>query len=365
MKFKIKKNTLFNYLNKVAHIVNSKSPIESLNGIYFELNEELILIGSDMDLSMKAIIKEDIEIIKTGSIILPKFVIEIIRKIDGEDILFELLDNNKMKIQSNKSLYHINTISIDQYPNIVFDLTGNSIILNSNILKDIVNETVFAASKEEIRPVLTGINFSANNNLLTCIATDSYRLAKKEIKINEDVNFNINIPAKFLNEILKLLKDNENITFFINEQRVILNLNDVIIQSRLINGTYPDISKLIPQEFSTTIKIEKDSILNAIDRANVLSLNAINFTVSLRKDENLVLSSSSSEIGSIKEEINFLDYEGEDINLSFNSKYASEAIKSFKKDSLTFKFNNAMDPFIIYNEEEDSAVQLILPIKTH
>lgn len=365
MKFKIKKETLYNYLNKVAHIVNSKSPIESLNGIYFNLQEDLVLIGSDMDISMKAIIKKDIEIISTGSIILPKFIIEIIRKIDGEEISFELLENNKMQIKSKKSIFNINALDVEQFPNIDFHLEGEHISLTAGIFKDIINETVFASSKEEIRPVLTGVNFSTKDNILTCIATDSYRLAKKEINIANNEDFNIIIPAKFFYEINKLIKEEKDIKIFINQQRIIVSLDDVIIQSRLINGSYPDIANLIPNDFQTIIKINKDVILAAIDRANVLSLNSPSFTVTLKKDENLILSSNSNELGSIKEEINFLDYSGNDLNVSFNAKFASEAIKSFKSDTLLFKFNNSMDPFVIYNEDDLTIVQLILPIKTH
>lgn len=367
MKLNIKTNTLLTGLNKVNYVVNNKSPIPSLNGIYFKLDSSsLTLIGSDSDITIKCIVDKDLEVINQGKIVIPKFIVEIIRKIDDEWVEIELIDNSLIVVKSKKSEFKINGISAEQFPNIDFSLSGDKLVINSDTINNIIHETVFATSNEEIRPVLTGVNLTCLDNKLTCVATDSFRLAKKEIQINSNLEFNINVPAKCLNEVSKLTKEDTEIEIYISQQRILFNLNDIIIQSRLINGNYPDITRLIPESFETTLKVNKKLLQESLDRANILSLNSSNYTVTLEKNSSqLTLSSKSQEVGSIQEIITYLDFEGSEILLSFNSKYVIEALKSFKDENIYFYFNGAMSPFIIKSEEENSSIQLILPIKTY
>lgn len=366
MKINIKKNQLLTYLNKVGHIVNPKSPIESLNGIYFKAEDnQLSLIGSDADISIKTIVKNDLEIKQTGSVVLPKLIVEIIRKIDGDMIEIEVKETFETIIKSKKSKFKLHGIDPNNYPNIDFSLDGDFININTNSLEAMINETIFAASKEEVRPVLTGINASSKDNELTFIATDSYRMSKKSCKIDSDYNFNINIPAKCLVEVNKLLHNDKDVNIYISNSRILFNFSDSIIQSRLINGSYPEIGGLIPNEFKTTIKLSKSILQNALERANILSFNANFSSITLsKKEDKLEIYSNSQEVGSVNEEIDYLDYQGEEISLSFNSRYVSEALKSFKEEIYIY-LNDAMSPFIIKSDEEYSSIQLILPLKTH
>lgn len=366
MKFKIETKTLLHALNKVSHIINNKSPIPLLNGIYFNLDStNLTLIGSDSDITIKYQIKDNLEIIKIGKIVLPKVIVEIIKKINDEWIEIELINNSLVLIKSEKSEFKINGILADDFPNIDFSFDGDQVILNSSLINSIINETTFATSNEEIRPVLTGVNFTCKNNILTCVATDSFRLAKKEIELNESYNFNINVPAKCLNEAAKLIKDEESINVYISNQKIVFDLNDIIIQSRLINGNYPDVSHLIPNDFQSYLKVNKKDFLESLDRANILSINTSNFTVTLEKNSSLLtLSSKSQEVGSINEIVNYLEFDGNEILISFNARFVNEAIKSFNSDVLTLYFNGVMNPIII-KAENSSTIQLILPIKTY
>ncbi len=366
MKFKIETKTLLSSLNKVSHIINNKSPIPSLNGIYFNVDaNNLTLIGSDSDITIKCQISKNLEIIKQGKIVLPKFIVEIIKKINDEWIIIELIDNSLVLIKSEKSEFKINGILAENFPNIDFSFEGDKIVLNSALINSIISETTFATSNEEVRPVLTGVNFNCKNNILTCVATDSFRLAKKEIELSESYNFNINVPAKCLNEAAKLIKDDEFINIYISNQKIVFDLNEIIIQSRLINGNYPDVSHLIPNEFQSSLTINKRDFLESLDRANILSINTSNFTVTLEKNSSLLtLSSKSQEVGSINEIVNYLNFEGNELLISFNSRFVNEAIKSFSSEILTLYFNGVMNPIIIKSEDSNT-VQLVLPIKTY
>ena len=230
-------------------------------------------------------------------------------------------------------------------------------MMNALVLKDIIGETKFAASDKETRPILTGINFKAHDHVLEVVATDSYRLAKKIISIDEDVTFNITIPKLSLDEISKIIEKDELIELYVSERKVLFVFDKNIIQTRLIDGSYPDTARLIPLEFA--------DLLNAIDRVSLL-LNEQNNIVKLdMSNEQVILSSYQQEIGSVEENLASSFYKGEPLTISFSCKYASDAIKSFSGDKIKILFTGEMKPFIVKDFDSDELLQLVLPVRTY
>ena len=189
MKFKINKNILLESLVNVVRAISPKNIIPILNGIKFELNSNgLYLMASDSDLTIKSFIPKDdiISIGEEGSIIIQsKYIIDIIRKLPNDEINIEVIDGLKIRIYTDNSQYHLNCLNSEDYPQIILEESDNPIILNSDVLKNVIRQTIFAVSLQESRPLLTGLNLKINNNVLEVIATDSYRLAKKTIKLDK------------------------------------------------------------------------------------------------------------------------------------------------------------------------------------
>ena len=189
MKLIIKKNILLDNLLNTSKAISSRNLIPILTGIKFELKKEgLYLSASDSDISIRTFIKKDdiVKIIEVGSVVISgKYIVEIIRKLPDEDIIIEVVDGFNMIIQTNGSEFNLNGIDPEEFPNLDLEDTKNPIILNPIIFKNIVNQTFFATSISETRPLLTGINFKLEKDKLEVIATDSYRLAKKEIKLSD------------------------------------------------------------------------------------------------------------------------------------------------------------------------------------
>jgi DNA polymerase III subunit beta len=366
MKLSIKTSTLLNSLNKVNRFVSSKSPIESLSGILFAVNNDhLILKGSDANISIETTVDQDINVSEEGSIIIPKFVVEIIRKIEDDIINIELIGDNIIFINSKNSEFKINGLKPEAFPNIDFSTNNQSFTIAAHLFNELVNQTTFATSNEEVRPILTGVNFNYSDDVLTCVATDSFRLAKKIIPDLSTFDFNIVVPAKCLNDIAKLV-DEDKMKVYINGQRILFDLGHTKIHSRLINGNYPDTSKLIPNAFENKITLNRNILLNSLERANILSLNSASYIVSLEKTTNqLTLSSKAQEVGSIKEKIALIDESGKDFYISFNSNYMIEALKAFEQNEVELSFNGPMNPFIITEMDDDKLIQLVLPVKTY
>ena len=213
MKFKVKKEILLESLNNTARAISTKNLIPILTGIKFELKEDgLYLYASDTDVSIRSFIPKDklTSTSELGSIVIGgKYIVEIIRKLPNTDISIEVIDGYKLIVSTDNTEFNLNGINPNEFPNLDLDETKEPIVVNNGIFKDIINQTVFATSQSETRPLLTGINFKLSGNSFEVLATDSYRLARKYVEIDKDIENEVNIvvPGKNLLELTKMLDD--------------------------------------------------------------------------------------------------------------------------------------------------------------
>ena len=374
MKLRINRVELLNNLSKVARAVNSKTPLLALTGIKFTLTEDYLeLIGSDSDLSIRCIIEKEknekqiIEIEEIGSVVInEKIICEIIRKVDSEMVEISVVDD-LAKIKSDKSIFSVNCIPAIDYPSILFNdsANGQTFSIDALELKSLFDQTLFATSDKESRPILTGLNFKCEGNSLEVVATDTYRLTKKVLTINESLQFNVTVPKAALDDVNKIVELGQNVIVTITDKKVLFNLGDCMINTRIISGTYPDTSRLIPNEFSQTLSISTKELVGALDRACIL-LTEKNNVVKLNMDtEEVFVSSKSSEIGYVVEKLNEYAYEGEKLTISFSAKYLLDAIRALASDEISLQFTGDMKPIIIKSKTNPALTELILPVRTY
>lgn len=371
MKLLIEKNIILESLSNVMRAISPRNIIPILNGVLFELTEEgLYLTASDSDLVIKNFIpKENIKsITETGkTVIQSKYLLDIIRKMPNTDINIEVLEDLKVIISTENTMYNLNCLNIEDYPQINLEETKNPIIIESDVLKKIISQTIFAISTQESRPLLTGLNFKITGNVLECIATDSYRLAKKTIILDKEYDScNIVIPGKNINEFDKLLTTNENVEIHTFSNKILFKYNGYLFQSSLLNGTYPNTSNLIPNEFSIILTTSLDKYFSAIDRAALLTQSKEKNIVKMETRNNeLIVSSYASEIGKSEESVEVDKNTSEDISISFSSKYMLEALRTFEEEELLIFLNSDSKPIVLKSVKDESLIQLILPIKTY
>lgn len=370
MQFRILRTELLSAINKVSRAVSNKSPLPVLTGIKFNLTENaLILTGSDSDITIETLIEKNekkLNIFQTGAVVLAgHYISEIIRKIDSEYIDIEIIDGTLTRIKGERSEFNLNGIKAIDYPKIDLSCKGEHFKIDSLLLKSIITQTVFATSDKETRPILTGVNFRANNGELSCIATDSYRLAKKVISVDDNLQFNITIPAKSLNEISKIIEKVEDIDVYVSERKILFNMNGSIVQTRLIDGAFPDTSRLMPSVFDYELSVDSRDILSAIDRASLFASESSNIVKLTMTQNNVQISSKSQEIGSVEEDLHSAIFTGNPLNISFSAKYVTDAIRSISANKIKIYFVGDMKPFIIKNDDDESLTQLVLPVRTY
>lgn len=372
MKLKIKRTILLDALNNVAKAISSKNIIPILSGIKFELHKErLVITASDNDITIQTVIEKSDNLIieSTGNIVIKgKYILDIIRKLDAEFINIEIIDDHKIVIFTENSEFNLNGIDAREYPDINLDLSPDFIKMSIANFKSMILQTNYACSLDEARVVLTGVNVKIVENNLECSATDSYRLALIREKLTDSVNndTDIIIPSKNLNELLKLLSsgDEEIIEMHLFSNKVIFKFNNIIFQSRLINGTYPNTKNLIPDESLFDLKLDASEFYNMVDRASILNNDNDNNIITLEiKNKLLKITSMSLEIGKVEEKM-AIDCDN-DIKISFSAKYMMDALRTIKSKNVILTFVGEIKPILLKNDDSDDLVCLILPIRTY
>lgn len=371
MKIIIKKEILLENLNKVSKALSTKNLVPALSGIKFELNENgLTLTASDNDITIQTFIpkSDEMDIKETGSIIIQgKYILDIVRKIPDEKINIEVFDETKIIISTNNSEYNLNGINKRDYPNINLEENKEFIKIDAVSLKKMINQTAFATSADESRPQLTGINFKIVGDELECNATDSYRLARKILKLKNmsKESYNIVVPSKNLVEYVKIIGE-DDIELHIFNNKILFKTTNLLFQSRLINGSYPNTANLLPKDSFLKVIVNINDLYNVIDRVSILTSDKEKNIVTLETNENnLIMKSSSIEIGHVEEKMNIKKDTDKDIKISFSAKYMMEALKVFEGEEATITFVGEINPIIIQDENEENLIQLVLPIRTY
>ncbi len=372
MNLEIKQSILIEHLNYVIKGISNKNMIPVLNCIKFELTDDgLYLLSTDNDVAIKTFIdKNDIsKIISTGEILVSgKYIYEIVKKLQNNMIKIEEVVDNKIIIETPKSSTNLNCNIPSEFP--VLDLKENKdpILMNKQVFKNIIRQTAFASSNQEDKPSLTGINFKCESNKMEISATDSYRASQKIVDLKTAVNEEINIviPTKNLNELIKLINDDDDdIEIHIFNNKVIFKFNSIIFMSRLINGTFPNLSALIPTDYFLKVQVNLNEFYTALDRASLFTNEEDKNTINLlTKDNEIIISSNIPEIGNVEEEITARKNNDENINISFSSKFMIDAVKALECEEIELLFSGDIKPIIIRNIEDDKLIELVVPIRT-
>lgn len=379
MKFTIQRELLLESIQHVMKAISSRVTIPILTGIKIEATKEGIkLTGSDSDISIESFIPVEengvvnVEDIESGSIVVQaKYFPDIIRKLPLKTVEINTSEDFQVTINSGGSEFHLNGQDAMEYPQLPVLHTDNSFELSNDLLKELIKQTVFAVSTVETRPILTGVNMDLEDNQLNFVATDSHRLASRKLPVNLEDNQltfkNVVIPGKSLVELNKIIEDNdESIMISVTENQILFQTKNLYFLSRLLDGNYPETSRLIPDQSKTTVLTKTKELLQAIDRASLLAKENKNNVVKLetKPDNRLEISSHTPEVGQVSEEVNTDTIEGEELKISFSARYMIDALRIIESEYVKIDFTGAMRPFIINPNNDDHILQLILPVRT-
>jgi DNA polymerase-3 subunit beta len=368
MKFKISQDVFSKNLLEVGRVISSRTALPILAGIKITAEiDRIILTGSNSDIIIQKTIPLE-EIQETGSVVVSaKYFSELIKRLSGT-VMVESCSKH-ITVHSEEIMTHFNCFNADEYPDVPIFNSENHTYINGKELIEVLKRTSFAVSKNETRPVLTGVQLTFSMNKLTAVATDSVRLALLETVIDSSFVGSFILPSGSVNELLKLVQQNsEKVEIQLTENFIHFKNNDTSFYSRLIAGNYPNTSSLIPNDNKTVLSMSRESLVKGIDRAILFAGEWKNNNVKLSLTDNnkLSITSSSSEIGTIEEYQNINHLEGDsDVSISIDGNFMLDALKVIREPEIKIRFNGKMKPIVIESTEKETACfHLISPVRS-
>ena len=373
MRFTIRREELLKGLTIASRAVANKVAVAVLANLKIELTENgLFITGSNYDLTIRTQVPyklNGMEIIRNykegATLINARLITEIARKMESEEITLDVIDSTIATISDNRSEYKLNCVRPEEYPDLDLEPNGTMLTLSKADFDTLVSQTAFAASLKEQRPILTAMNLEAANGQLTATATDSARMARKNISIPEDIKFIANVPAKMMVEVDHLLEGMESVDIAFSDKKALFSLGRTIVASRLIAGDYPNTKNIVPRVTNYHLEVNANDLIKAIDRANILSMDRENVVDLSMSEDGIEISAKSQQVGSATERIDVFKYDGQELRVSFNSEFVVAAVKTLNCEDVTFAFVGEMKPFVVKNASDDSIIQIVTPVRTY
>jgi len=370
MKIVCEKEKLLKGINSVVRGVPTRTTMPILEGILIQTNDnELKLTSYDLELGIEYTM--ECEVKEEGNTVVNSVMFsEIIRKLPDTDISIELNENNLLVIECEGSLYKLSTMNPDEFPELPKIVVENSIETEQTVLKSMIRKTIFAVSIEENRPIFTGCLFEVINNSLNVVAIDGFRMGWVSNSLSSaSNNFKAVIPGKTLNEVNKIILDSfDSIKIGVSKNQAIFEMENCKIVTRLLDGEFLNYSSVIPSNWETRIRVNKNSLQNCFERVSLISSSSIEkekkYPVKISIDVGKVLISCTNQTGDAKEEI-YLETEGKELEIGVNPKYFLDALKAIDDEEIFVSFGTNISPCVIKPVDETSKdyTYMILPIR--
>jgi len=365
MRIVCEKNELQRCVNIVSKAVAAKSTLYVLEGILIRTEEDKItLYGSDSTLSIKCEMKADI--LEAGEIVLPARLFgEILGKFDECEISM-VTEGNNMVMECGHSKTTLCYMDAAQYPDFPQCEKQNSAAMMVSQLVSMIDQTVFATSVSEDKPILTGILVEVEDTQAKLIALDGYRLAIRSETIQSGTDIGeIVIPARSMREIARILPDDESsVRLYFGEKMVTVIADGIEIATRVLQGDYVKYKSILPSEFATRFVADKQSLQNALERASILARQNKTSIVHMSIDGSVATITSNSEVGQAREEID-ISLTGKNLDIAFNSRYLLDVLKEIDDEQIVFDMNTNISPCMIRPAAGESYLYMVLPVKTN
>ncbi len=366
MKLQVTQENLHKALAMVSRVADNRGSLPILSHILLKTNQnQLQLSATNLEIAITRQIGG--KITAPGSVTVPaRLMNDFVASLPAGTINLEV-ENSKLRIKSDNYNSTINGIAAEEFPELPKVEKAESIVFTNEELKNALNQTVFASSNDDSRPVLTGVLATAKHGKLNIVATDSYRLAEKTLSKGVEISDTL-IPATAAQDVLRILSDtNEDAEVFIEEAQIMFRIGETELVSRLIDGTFPDYKKLLPESAETNIVVNRKELVNITKVASLFAReSAGSITLVVAKDEQTVsITSVASQVGENTSTIKAkADNDGE---VTLNSRFLLDGLNAFTDDEITFSFSGKVKPCIISSpngKDDKDYIHVVMPLKT-
>lgn len=357
------KSKLIEGMNIVMKAIPGKTTMMILECVVIEVKDNQIkLIANDLQLGIETLI--DGEIKQEGSVAVgAKVFFEIIRKLPSDNVSITVDEDYHMNISCGKAKFNIMAKATDEFPYLPNIVKDKNVNISQFTLKDIIRQTVFSISDNENAKVMTGELFEIHDSELKVVSLDGHRISIRKVKLNQSYDdVSVIIPGKTLIEISKIINGgmDDEVSIFFTDKHVLFEFEDTIVLSRLIEGEYYKIDKMLSTDYETKVTVNKREMIECIDRSTLLLKESDKKPVIIDVQDDYMKFAMNSAIGSMDEDID-ASKEGKDILIGFNPRFLMDALRVIDEDEITMYMINPKAPCFIRDQEE-TYIYLILPV---
>ncbi|MBE2316976.1 DNA polymerase III subunit beta [Solirubrobacter sp. CPCC 204708] len=364
MKITTARDALFAQLQTVTRAASTRSAVQALSGVQLLASKDGIeLRATDMEIGLRVPLEG--EVVREGSIVLPaRLAVDVIRALPGKEVSLELRPvEQDVEILGGSASFYIRTLRLEDFPPFP-EVEGDVVEVPGDAFVQTVNKVARSASRDETRPVLTGILVSATADELRMVATDSYRLSVKETKLSEPLAgaFEANVPARALQELTRIVQHEsaDILSVSVRANQVVFSAGGVVLSSRLIDGQFPNYRQLLPDTYEHELRLEGGEVTEVVRRISLLAQKNAPLRLAFTEGE-LTVSARTPDVGEARETIP-VPFAGDPLEIGFNPEFLRDGLEAVDGDVI-IKLISPLRPGLLEAGDGSGFQYLLMPIR--
>ena len=367
MKLSLSSSELLAQLQTSTRVASTRSAVQALSGVMISAPQESTpeLLATDMEIGLRVPLQA--ETVRPGAAVLPaRLLLDVARSLPSEQLTMELRSAEQdVELICGPSTFHLRTLRAEDFPSLPSPSSDTRVAVPTEAFVQTVSRVARSASRDETRPVLTGILMFASGQELRMVATDSYRLSVKETALDAplDGSLEANVPARALQELVRIAQQasSESIAVSVGQNQVIFELGDVVLSSRLIDGQFPNYRQLLPESVDHELRLSSAELTDVVRRISLLAQKNAPLRLSFSEGE-LTVSAQTPDVGEASEVIP-VPFHGEPFEIGFNPEFLRDGLESIDSEELVLKLISPLRPGLIESPDTGDFVYLIMPIR--
>jgi DNA polymerase-3 subunit beta len=366
MKLSTRRDALFTQLQTVTRAASTRSAVQALSGVQIQAKDGAIeLRATDMEIGLRVPLEGDI--VRDGAVVLPaRLLVDVVRALPADSVSLELRPTEQdVELVCGGATFHIRTLRLEDFPPFPEPEGDGRVEVPGQAFVDTVLKVARSASRDETRPVLTGILVSASGDELRMVATDSYRLSVKETQLEAPLEgaFEANVPARALQELTRIVQQGgaEGLTVSVRANQVVFEAAGAVLSSRLIDGQFPNYRQLLPDAYEHELQLNGAEITEVVRRISLLAQKNAPLRLAFAEGE-LTVSARTPDVGEAREAVP-VPFQGEPLEIGFNPEFLRDGLEAVESGDVMLKLISPLRPGLIQAADGSGFQYLLMPIR--
>jgi DNA polymerase-3 subunit beta len=366
MQIKLSTAVFFEELQTAARVASTRSAVQALSGVQLHADADgCELRATDMEVGLRLPLPAEVE--TPGDVVLPaRLLLDVVRSLPGAEVTLALRTAEQdVEIVSDTATFRLRTLRNEDFPHLPAPGGDGVVTLAAEPFIDTVTRVSRSASRDDTRPVLTGILVSAADRELRMVATDSYRLSVKTTRLSEAlaVPLEANVPARALGEVVRIAQQSEAETIAINrtENQIVFTIGGAVLSSRLIDGQFPNYQLLLPESADHELRVDREELAGVVRRVSLLAQKNAPLRLAFSEGE-LLISAQTPDVGEAREALP-VPFSGEAFEIGFNADFLRDGLESLESADVVIKLTSSLRPGLIESADGSEFVYLVMPIR--